>query len=72
MNSREKGGVMFQKKKGPDEPFAHAEDCKIAHADPGVQIPWSEIRRGVWEARCVCGSSITMTPSPTIASGTIR
>ena len=25
------------------------------HADPEVQIPWSEIRRGVWEAVCVCG-----------------
>ena len=46
---------MFGRKKGPDEPFAHADDCKIVHADPGVQIPWSEIRRGVWEARCVCG-----------------
>jgi len=46
---------MFHKKKGPDEPFAHADDCKIVHADPDVQIPWSEIRRGVWEARCVCG-----------------
>ena len=46
---------MFGRKKGPDEPFAHAEDCKIVHADPQVQIPWSEIRRGVWEARCVCG-----------------
>jgi hypothetical protein len=43
------------RKKGPDEPFGHADDCKIVHADPDVQIPWSEIRRGVWEARCVCG-----------------
>jgi hypothetical protein len=43
------------KKKGPDEPFGHADDCKIVHADPDVQIAWSEIRRGVWEARCVCG-----------------
>jgi len=47
---------MFNRtKKAPDEPFSHAPDCKIVHADPGVQIPWSEIRRGVWEARCVCG-----------------
>jgi hypothetical protein len=55
MNMREKGGAMFHKKKGPNEPFAHADDCKIVHSDPDVQIPWSEIRRGVWEARCVCG-----------------
>ena len=47
--------MMRRRKKGPDQPFAHADDCKIVHADPGVQIPWSEIRRGVWEARCVCG-----------------
>lgn len=46
---------MFGWKKGPDRPFQHAEDCKIVHADPGVEIPWSEIRRGVWEASCVCG-----------------
>ena len=63
---------MFHKKKGPDQPFGHAPDCKIVHADPDLQISWSEIRRGVWEARCVCGSSITMTSSSTIVSGTIR
>jgi hypothetical protein len=37
------------KKKGPTQPFQHAEDCRIWKTDPGVQIPWSEIRRGVWE-----------------------
>jgi len=47
--------MLGLRKKGPDEPFGHADDCKIVRADPDVQIPWSEIRRGVWEARCVCG-----------------
>jgi hypothetical protein len=46
---------MFHKKKAPDEPFTHAPDCKTVRSDPGVQIPWGEIRSGVWEARCVCG-----------------
>jgi hypothetical protein len=46
---------MFGKRKGPGRPFGHSSDCKIAKADPGVKIPWSEIRRGVWEARCSCG-----------------
>ncbi len=46
---------MFHKKKGPDKPFAHSEDCKILKADPGVQIEWSEEQRGHWVARCVCG-----------------
>ena len=72
MNTREKGGGMFHKKKGPNEPFAHADDCKILTADPDVQIPWSEIRGGVWEARCVCGVQYHHDPSPTIVSGTIR
>jgi hypothetical protein len=40
---------------GTPLPFGHADDCKIVHADPDVQIPWSEIRRGVWEVRCVGG-----------------
>lgn len=48
---------MFHRKKGPepDKAFSHNEDCKIVRVDPDVKIPWSEIRRGVWEARCVCG-----------------
>jgi hypothetical protein len=53
---------MFGKKKGPDQPFQHAEDCRIWKTDPGVQIPWSEIRRGVWEAVCVCGKQYHPEP----------
>jgi hypothetical protein len=53
---------VFGRKKGPDEPFQHAEDCKIVHADPGVRILWSEIRRGVWEAGCVCGKQFFYDP----------
>jgi hypothetical protein len=63
---------MFGRKKGPDEPFAHADDCKIVRADPGVQIPW--VRDPPWSLGGVVsvGSSISMTPSSTIVSGTIR
>jgi hypothetical protein len=43
------------RKKGPTKQFQHADDCRILKADPNVEIPWSEVRRGVWEARCVCG-----------------
>ena len=47
--------TMFGRKEGPTKPFTHSDDCAILKADPNVEIPWSEIRRGVWEARCVCG-----------------
>jgi hypothetical protein len=40
---------MFgRRKKGPTQPFAHADDCKILKADPGVEIPWSEVESGHW------------------------
>jgi hypothetical protein len=29
--------------------------CKIQAADPDVQIEWSEIERGHWQAICLCG-----------------
>jgi hypothetical protein len=54
---------MFGRKKGPDEPFSHTEDCKILAADPGMKIEWSEIRRGVWEAICVCGKQYHHDPT---------
>jgi hypothetical protein len=38
------------------------EDCRIWKTGPGVQIPWSEIRRGVWEAVCVCGKQYHHEP----------
>jgi hypothetical protein len=50
------------RKKGPDKPFRHSDDCKILAADPWVEIAWSEIRRGVWEARCVCGTEYHYDP----------
>ena len=56
------GLTMFGRKKGPDQPFQHAEDCRIWKTDPGVQIPWSEIRRGAWEAVCVCGKQYHHEP----------
>ena len=48
---------MFDlRKKGPSRPFVHADDCKILKADPGVEISWSEIESGHWQAVCGCGS----------------
>jgi hypothetical protein len=48
---------MFgRRKKGPSKPFDHQTGCKILAADPGVEIPWNEVRTGYWEARCVCGT----------------
>lgn len=44
-----------KKKRGPTQPFTHADDCKIAKADPDVQIEWSEVETGHWEAICACG-----------------
>jgi hypothetical protein len=29
-----------------DKAFIHADDCKIVKADPGVEIPWSEVESG--------------------------
>ena len=43
------------RKKGPTRPFQHADGCKILKADPGVQIKWSEVESGHWQAVCVCG-----------------
>lgn len=45
-----------------DKAFSHSLDCKILAADPSVQIEWSEIRRGAWEARCVCGTDYFYDP----------
>jgi hypothetical protein len=39
----------------PQKAFVHRDDCKVLRADPGVEIPWNEVRAGYWEARCVCG-----------------
>ena len=44
------------RKRGPTRPFPHADDCKILKADPGVEISWSEIESGHWQAVCGCGS----------------
>jgi hypothetical protein len=44
------------KKSGPTRPFTHADNCKILKADPTVEIQWSEVESGYWEAVCACGS----------------
>jgi hypothetical protein len=51
------------KKKGPDKAFIHTDDCKIVKADPGVEIPWSEVERGHWEAVCQCQSEHFYEPA---------
>ena len=57
---------MFGKEKirPPDTEFIHGHDCKILRADPSTSIPWSEIERGLWERRCVCGSEYWREPLP--------
>jgi hypothetical protein len=52
----------LRKKSGPTQPFTHADDCKIVKADPDVQIEWSEVATGHWEARCVCGAEYFHDP----------
>ena len=56
---------MFRKKHhGPSsQPFSHSDDCKIVKADPGVEIPWSEVEGGHWRAVCVCGSQDYYVPA---------
>jgi len=39
----------------PQKAFVHRDDCRLSRADPGVEIPWNEVRTGYWEAWCVCG-----------------
>ena len=47
---------MFRRKrKAPNKPFNHAEDCPIVAADPSVEIPWSYLGDGFWKAECACG-----------------
>ena len=62
---------MFgRRKKEPSKPFDHQADCKILAADPGAQIPWSEVRAGYWEARCVCGTEVGTRPTLTVFGST--
>jgi hypothetical protein len=57
---------MFGKEKirPPDTEFIHGYDCKILRADPSTSLPWSEMERGLWERRCVCGSEYWREPLP--------
>jgi hypothetical protein len=50
------------RKKGPDQAFHHADDCKIAKVDPDVQIPWNEVESGLWVAQCQCGKEYYRDP----------
>ena len=50
------------RRKEPKKPFQHAHDCKIFKLEPSVEIKWSETRRGVWEAVCVCGKDYHYEP----------
>jgi 5-methylcytosine-specific restriction endonuclease McrA len=54
---------MFGKKREPnDTPFNHVDGCKILASDPGVELPWSEIRRGVWQRVCECSTEYFHEP----------
>jgi hypothetical protein len=57
---------MFgSKHKGPSlPPFSHSDDCRILQADPGVEIPWSEVESGHWVATCVCNEQHYREPAP--------
>jgi hypothetical protein len=57
---------MFHKKQGgpPDRPFLHSDICKIVKADPGVDIPWSEVEGGHWVRTCQCGEEHYRAPAP--------
>jgi hypothetical protein len=48
----------------PDQPFAHADDCRIMRADRNVQIPWSEDEGGLWIRQCVCNKEYWRAPQP--------
>jgi hypothetical protein len=50
------------KKKGPSQPFTHADNCRIVRADPTTEIEWSETSPGHWEAVCVCGHEYFNAP----------
>ena len=58
--------------KGPTHSFVHADDCKIVKADPGVEIMWSEIESGHWQAECRCGKETFMRRPPTVVLGLTR
>jgi hypothetical protein len=56
--AKERGLNMFARTKAigqPQKAFVHRDDCKLLRADPGIEIPWNEVRAGYWEARGVCG-----------------
>ena len=50
------------KKKRPPGEFTHTYDCKIVQSDPGVEIPWSYVGDGLWEAVCVCTKEFYRDP----------
>jgi hypothetical protein len=56
---------MFgRKRKRPDRPFLHSDACPIFEADPGVEIQWSDLGNGHWQAVCVCGTQDYYEPAP--------
>ena len=60
------------KKKGPTQPFIHADNCRIVKADPGVGIPWNYEGGGLWKAEYVCTIEYFREPSPTTVFGSTR
>jgi hypothetical protein len=54
--------VLRRKRKPPDKPFIHSDDCRIFKADPEVEIPWNYVGDGSWRAECVCTFEIYVEP----------
>jgi hypothetical protein len=60
------------KKKGPTQPFIHADNCRIVKADPGVGIPWNYEGAGSGRQSACTRSSTSVSPSPTTMFGSTR
>ncbi len=54
---------LFDRKRGPDKVFEHGPDCKTVAVDRDVQIPWSYMGNGRWEAVCTCGTETWYEPA---------
>ncbi len=57
---------MFRRTKNrhtpPAGPFSHGDGCQILAADPGVEIPWSEVETGYWVRICQCSEEHYRAP----------
>jgi hypothetical protein len=56
----------LKKKKGPTQPFTHANDCKIMRPTPPSRSSGRRSRRGTGRRSARAGPNTSMTPSPRI------